>query len=93
ALSLKKELFPIRWGKFATKYYININKLVNANNTGFRQKIEPYETEIFDKTNAMIEVWRTNGKVDKNDIIANYKWSNDLISKMYLDEFHIDILK
>jgi len=91
ALSLKKQLFPIRWGKFASKYYININKLVNANNTGFRQKIEPYENEIFDKTNAMIEIWRTNGKVDKNDIITNYKWSNDLITKMYLKEFNIKI--
>ena len=38
ALELKKELFNIRWGKWAAKYYININALINADHTGIKQK-------------------------------------------------------
>ena len=92
ALTLKKELFPIRWGKFASKYYININALTNADNTGIRQKIIPYEDDIFKKTNKMIEVWRNDGKIDKKDIVAHYIWYNGLINTMFYEEFDINLI-
>ncbi len=92
ALTLKKQLFPIRWGKYASKYYININALVNADGTGIRQLIRPYEDEIFTKTNKMVEQWRQNGdKANKNDILTFYKWIDNYVKTMYKTEFNINL--
>ncbi len=92
ALTLKKQLFPIRWGKYASKYYININALVNADGTGIRQLIKPYEDEIFAKTNKMVEQWRQNGdKANKNDILTFYKWIDSYVKTMYKTEFDLTL--
>ncbi len=91
ALTLKKQLFPIRWGKYASKYYININALVNADNTGIRQKIKPAEDQIFEKTNELIEKWRNNGKVSDDDIKNHYNWINSFIKNLYEQKFNITI--
>ncbi len=90
ALTLKKELFPIRWGKFASKFYININALTNDDNTGIRQKILPYENDIFKSANILIENARKNG-MSKSDIAAFYKQTNTAVVEMYNKEFEIDI--
>lgn len=91
ALTLKQQLFPIRWGKFATKYYVNINALTNADNTGIRQKIEPYENEIFNKTNTLIQKSRIDGVLNENDIKNIYIWYNNYISELYKTEFNLTI--
>ena len=91
ALTLKKQLFPIRWGKYASKYYININALTNADNTGIRQKIVPYENEIFAKTNSLIEKWRNSGEVNKTDIKNHYDWYNEYVKNMYKKEFDLTL--
>ncbi len=91
ALTLKKQLFPIRWGKYASKYYININALVNADNTGIRQKIKPAEDQIFEKTNELIEKWRNNGKVSDDDIKKHYEWINSFVKNLYKQKFNINI--
>ncbi len=88
ALTLKKELFPIRWGKYASKYYININALVNKDKTGIRQKITPYENKIFDETNKQLDKWRANG-MKKDEIKKFYDGLNQHIIDMYGLEFGI----
>ncbi|MEN8116527.1 MAG: hypothetical protein ABFS16_06080 [Bacteroidota bacterium] len=90
ALSLKEEVFTIRWGKFASLYYININALVNADKTGIRQKIKPDEDIIFSKTNEKLEDWYNNG-MDKTDVIEFNKWLNNFIQKSYKKNFNIDL--
>ncbi len=91
ALTLKKQLFPIRWGKYASKYYININALVNADKTGIRQVIEPAENEIFNKTNSLIEKWRKNGKISTDEMNNHYKWINSFVKELYQQKFNITI--
>ncbi|MEN8121713.1 MAG: hypothetical protein ABFS35_15280 [Bacteroidota bacterium] len=90
ALTLKEELFPIRWGKFATKYYININALINADKTGIRQKIKPYEDEIFKQTCKNLDKWRSSG-MRKNEIEQYYDWLNDYVKKSYKKNFNIEL--
>jgi len=90
ALELKKELFPIRWGKYASKYYININALVNKDNTGIRQKIAPFENKIFEVTNEKLDAWREKG-MSKAEIKAFYDELNKGIVEMYGREFKIDL--
>ena len=91
ALTLKKELFPINWGKFASKFYININALTNADNTGIRQIIKVYEDKIFIETNKKMEKWRANGRIPENKILAHYKWVNNRVIRMITKKFEIDI--
>ncbi len=88
ALTLKAEVFPIRWGKFASKFYININALTNEDGTGIRQKIKPYEDKIFAQTNAKLDEWRTSG-MKKSSIEDYYKQLNAEVQKMFQKEFNI----
>ena len=91
ALTLKKQVFPIRWGKYASKYYININALVNADGTGIVQKIRPYENQIFAKGFDMISQWRKNGEPDKKQMNDFYSWVDSYVRGMYKKEFGIDL--
>ena len=90
ALTLKKQLFPIRWGKFASKFYIQINALVNADKTGIRQKIKPFEDEIFNKTEKLINEIRAN-KGSKSKITEHNKWLNSYVKKLYKTQFDLDL--
>ncbi len=90
ALTLKNEVFPIRWGKFAAQYYININALVNADNSGVRQKIEPDENQIFEKTNQKLENWQKNG-MTKKDIKEFNQWLNTFVKQSYKKNFNLDL--
>ena len=90
ALTLKKEVFPIRWGLFATKFYININSLVNADKTGIRQKIMVDENEIFSKTNKKLEAWRKNG-MEQDDVLEFNNWINDFVKESYKKNFNLDL--
>ena len=90
ALILKDKFFNIRWGKWAAKYYVNINALINADNTGIKQKIKPYENKIFVDTNKKLEAWRSNG-MKKSEIKEYYNEMNNRIIKMFNDEFEIDL--
>ncbi len=88
ALSLKKQLFNIRWGKYASQYYININPLINADKTGIKQKIEPYENHIFELTDKQLKEWRSVG-MKKSEIVTFNDKINSYIIKMYEDEFNL----
>jgi len=90
ALSLKKEVFPIRWGKYASKYYININALVNADKTGIRQKIAPDEDIIFEKTNEKLNTWRKNG-MKKAELKEFNQWLNKFVIESYKKNFNLDL--
>lgn len=90
ALTLKNELFNIRWGKFASTYYVNINALVNSDKTGIKQKFEPFENKIFKDTNEKLNEWRSTG-MKKSEIKAYYDQLNADLVKMYKEEFDINL--
>ncbi len=90
ALTLKKEVFPIRWGKFATKYYININALINADKTGIRQKIKVDEDEIFSESNKKLEEWRSTG-MNENNVKEFNIWLNSFVKQSYKNNFDIKL--
>ncbi len=91
ALTLKKQVFPVRWGKYASKYYININALVNADHTGIVQKIRPYEDTVFEKTYRLQQQWYEKGKPDLNQMNGHYAWIDAYIKSLYKKEFGINI--
>jgi hypothetical protein len=91
ALTLKKQVFPIRWGKYASKYYLNINALVNSKKTGITQKIRPYENDIFKITNRQLEKWRTDGGINTGEMDALYGKINEIVKECYLKEFGLEL--
>ncbi len=90
ALSLKKKVFPIRWGKWASKYYININALVNADKTGIRQKIMVDENVIFQKANEKLNDWRISG-MNSSDVKEFNTWLNSFVTESYKNNFNLDL--
>lgn len=90
ALELKKNVFPIRWGKFAAKYYININALANCDKTGIRQKIDADEDVLFAQANKKINEWRKNG-MEKSEIVKFNQWLNTFVKNSYKKNFNIDL--
>ncbi len=89
ALTLKAQLFPIRWGKFASDY-ININALTNADKTGIRQKIQVDEMLIFSETYKKIDLWRKNG-LKKEELKEFNRWLNSFVKDSYKKNFNLDI--
>lgn len=90
ALTLKGEFFNIRWGKWAAKYYVNINALINEDSTGIQQKIAPYENKIFSTTNKKLDDWRKNG-MPEAEIEQYYDELNEDLIKIFSNEFNLNL--
>lgn len=86
ALQFKKDCFPVRFGKNEA-YYINVNTLLNSDETGFMQLLEPIENEIFEKAGQQLENWRES-KITENKVQKYYKWIDDFIQKEYADKLN-----
>jgi len=79
-LKLKDQCYPIN--RSSGYKYLNVTALVNKENTGILQKIEPIEKNIFQKTEKELSNWRIN-LMEKEKIQSYYKWMNDYVMKEY----------
>ena len=86
ALQVKNQAFSYKWG-YSSKYYINVNALLNADNTGLIQIVTPFENKIFDKAQKMISKW--NDIPDNNDIKEFYKWIDENVPEFYYSNWGI----
>jgi hypothetical protein len=87
ALQAKEKAFTYKWG-YSYKYYINVNGLLNADNTGLIQLITPFENIVFNKANKMISKWR-NGEIDNKEMKEFYNWIDVLVPKFYKNNLRI----
>ena len=65
-------------------HYLKLDELVNKDNNGFIQRIEPVEKEVFDKTDAMLLKWRSKMPA-KAEIKEYYDWLENKATKLYGD--------
>jgi hypothetical protein len=79
-LKLKDQCYPIN--RSSGYKYLNVAALVNNENNGILQKIEPIEQNIFQKTEKELSNWRIN-LMEKDKIQTYYKWMNDYVMKEY----------
>ncbi len=86
ALQFKKDCFPVRFGK-NERYYININVLLNADNTGYMQVLAPVENEIFKRTETQLELWR-NSEITKAGVQGFYSEIDAFIRKEYAEKLN-----
>ncbi len=84
SLKLKKQCYPVERG--SGYKYLNISSLINKNNTGILQKIEPIEEEIFNQTESKLTNWRIK-QLKKEEIQNYYNWVDDYVSKQYYKAF------
>ncbi len=74
ALELKKQVYSYRLGSHSN-YYIDINALINSDNTGIMQKLKPVEEKILKEGETLLEKWR-KGEIDIVEM-KNYYQSVD----------------
>jgi hypothetical protein len=80
ALELKKQCYPIERG--SGYKYLNISAIINKENSGILQKIEPVEQNIFEETENKLSDWRIN-LLNKDQIQEYYKWLNTYVMNEY----------
>ncbi len=90
ALQAKKSAFSYQWG-YSSKYYINVNALLNSDNTGLIQLITPFENKIFEKAQFMIKKW--NGTPVDSDIKEFYKWIDKNVTNFFYSKWKINPVK
>ena len=88
-MELKKECFPYEWGT-SSKKYMNVNALLNANHSGILQILEPFENDIFEKAEALLESWRTT-KINPSEMEDFYNWIDREVPAFYSKNFDIQI--
>ncbi len=91
ALTFKKDVYSYRLGSHS-KYYINVNSVLNANGSGYLQKLRPLEEEIYQKGLKMKETWYENNKLNRSEIKSFYEWLDTEISSYYQSEFSYKLL-
>ena len=89
ALELKKEVYSYRLGSHS-KYYININALINGDNTGIMQRIEPVENMVLSMGEELLDGWRDNG-IDIGEMKNYYNAVDDKINLFYKGFFRESI--
>lgn len=82
---LKERLFPLRTKSRGN--YIDIAQLINKKGTGILQLIEPIESEIVSRGEAVIQEIRESKSYPIKDIDSYYKWVDEYILKEYKDKF------
>lgn len=83
ALQLMEQCYPIK--RSGGDRYLQISKLINLEETGYVQKIEKVEQDIFRKTEENLRTWSTQ-KVEEKDIASFYQWLDGLVQKTYTTE-------
>jgi len=87
ALKLKKRCFPYEWGT-SSKYYLNINAVVNADHTGTIQILMPLEDQIFQEAEQLLEKWRSS-RIDEEEMQAFYDRLDKEIPGFYSKYFQL----
>jgi len=88
SLQLKNQVFSYQMG-VDKNYYIDINKVVNANNTGFVQTIVPFENQVIRKSEDYLTEWREKGEPDNSQMRELYNWIDKEIRNFYQTSFKL----
>lgn len=83
ALQWKKEVFPI--GRSDGYHYMKMTKLINPQKTGYLQRIERIEKDIFAQTEKNLNAWRKKTP-DIQSIRLFYDTLNGLVEAFYKEK-------
>lgn len=80
AMEWKNKCYPLT--RSDGHHYLKLDVLINEHNTGLIQRIEPVETEIFDKTDELLIKWGKDAP-SKTDIKVLYDWLDTQTTNFY----------
>lgn len=86
ALRLKDSCFPIKHD--SSNSYLNLNALINRQQTGILQKLKPVESAILVETSRLLALWHEQGS-DPAKIRKFYNWLDNKIRSEYHDLFNL----
>jgi hypothetical protein len=89
AMALKIQLFPIKRGSGGK--YMNLALLLNHENTGIMQKLEPVENEIFRRTADLMANMPEKNRERSTLILEHYRWLDTFITESYKELFGADV--
>jgi len=79
--ALKRYIWSMNYGEGAG--YIQLNHLINAEQTGILQQIQPVEDAILAKGDALMEHFRAKNKVDVKALREFNSWVDDYVTTEY----------
>ena len=88
ALELKKDIYSYTDGSHSD-YYIDINKVINENHSGYIQKLEPLEDKIIEAAEENLLAWRKANAIDSKELETYYKWVDDTLNQFYHETFNL----
>jgi hypothetical protein len=80
ALEWKSKSYPLT--RSDGYHYLKLDELINQYNTGFIQRMEPVEEEIFYKTDELLTKWAKEAP-SKSDVKDLYDWLDNKVTSFY----------
>lgn len=80
AMDWKNKAYPLT--RSDGYHYLKLDELINQNNTGFIQRMEPVEIDIFNKTDEMLAKWKTH-KPTTLEIESYYNLLDNKVTSFY----------
>ncbi len=88
ALKLKEKAYSYKWGKSA-KHYLDVNSLLNADNTGMIQVLKPLDDQLIKQGKELLNEMR-NKKFDEKKVNEFYTKVNKDVIEFYRRHFKLD---
>ena len=88
ALKFKEECFPITYDRGYN--YINLSAVINRENTGYIQLLQPVESTIFERA-AILSGEISEGRKTPKDITVFYAWLDQYLAEKYKELFNYDL--
>ncbi len=82
ALTLKNRCFTYKWGT-SSKYYMNVNALLNADKTGILQVLQPLDNQLITESKTKIKKWEKANKVNQKELNTLYEQIDDQVLHFY----------
>ena len=86
ALALKSRCYTYKWGT-SSKYYMNVNALLNADKTGILQILKPLDNQLIAESKVVIGKWVDAGKVNQKELDALYLQIDKQVRDFYKEHF------
>lgn len=89
ALTLKDECYSYKWGT-NKKYYLNVNKLLNADGTGIIQQNKNLDNSLFEQSYELLNKWRDDG-ISEKELSEFYESVDNQVKDHYSKTFGLKI--
>jgi len=86
ALTLKNRCFTYKWGT-SSKYYMNVNALLNADKTGILQVLKPLDSLLITESKTEIKKWEKANKINQKELNTLYEQIDGQVLHFYHKHF------